>query len=229
MKKRLPIIIMWVVMALLLGIGNLLSQHVISQKSDILDNVDISEYVEVTDIEYNLNSETVGSKTYIVTFNYENEVFKIYVDHNFHFVETIEGHELEALYYSAVKLDIENQELIQNTAYITSYNSATNTVVITANGFDGTGSIVVDFVLDANYNLSSYTVNSTETYDAEYNTEYDGGAAPVVENAFIDSFIANDVIPSVDTVAGASEGTGVAMQEVLTLLNQFVDSMKGGN
>lgn len=229
MKKKLPIIIMWVILILVLLLGNLLSEHVNTQRQDILDNVDISEYVEVTEISYNFDLETIGNKTYIVTFIYEEETYKIYVDHNFYYVETIEGHELDALYYSAVKIDIDRDDLIQNTAYITNYDSATNTVTITANGFDGLGSIVVDFIFDINNNIESYVVTSTETYDIEYNSGYNGDTVPAVENAFIDGYINSTQIPLFDSIAGASEGTGEAMVEILTLLNQFIDSIEGGN
>ena len=229
MKKRLPIILMWFVLALLLILGNLLSQHVNMQRENVIDNLDISEYVEVTEITYNFNQDTVGNKTYMVTFIFEEETYRIYVDHDFHFVEAIEGPELDALYYSAVKRDLDREQLIQNTAYITNYDSSTNTVTITANGFDGKGSIVVNFVLDSNNDLESYVVTSTETYDVEYNSGYTGNTVPAVENAFIDGYVNSTEIPLFDSVAGASEGTGVAMVEILTLLNQFIASMEGGN
>ena len=135
--------------------------------------------------------------------------------------------ELSLIIMSAVKHHAEQEELLQNIAYLVSYDSTTKTVVLEAEGFAGV--INVEAVLNSTLDgVSSYTITSQENYDNEYNTDYAGASAPSVENTMFNQYV-NSGNTVVDTVAGASVGTGVAMQELITLLDLFIDSLEGGN
>ena len=129
---------------------------------------------------------------------------------------------------SAVKHHAEQEKLLQNMAYIQSYDVETKTVVMAAKGFAGEDSIIITFVLKDDYTIDTYSINSVETYNSEYNSNYTSGPVPFVEDTFVNLYINGQEL-AVDTVAGATVGTGKAMQELLTLLDLFLDSLEGGN
>ncbi len=209
-------------------VGGLYSSHVIEHRVEEL-TVDEERYYDAVDLlslEYNFDLETLGSKTYIATFTYEGETYKTYVSNTFCFVEVLEGDSLDFMVYSAVKHHAEQEKLIQNTAYITSYEASTRTLVIEAQGFHDV--IVVEMVLNETYDgIVSYVVTSHESYNSEYNGGYTGGAVPSVENQMMDQYMSGAT--EIDTVAGASQGTGDAMIELIALLNLFLDTLEGGN
>ncbi|MBI9009759.1 MAG: hypothetical protein JEZ05_06995 [Tenericutes bacterium] len=217
------------ILIVIFAIGGVFTDYVVTQRAEeiIVDEERYYDEVTLTNLEYNFDKDTLGQKTYIATFIYDGLTYKSYVDHTFCFVELIEGEALDLMVHSAVKHHAEQEELLQNTAYIVSYNEATKTLVITADGFAGSGSISVEFVLTDELAVSSYTVTSSESYKSDYNEGYTDGSVPFVENNMIDQYVAGNA--TIDAVAGASEGTGDAMQELIALLDLFLDSMEGGN
>ena len=211
-------------------VGGFYSDYVIKHRAEeiIVDEERYYNEVTLVNLEYNFDKETLGHKTYIATFTYDGSTYKSFVDHTFCFVELIEGESLELMVHSAVKHHAEQEAILQNIAYISSFNETTKTLVITADGFAGSGSISVEFTLnDALDGISAYTVTSTESYKSDYNEDYIDGAVPFVENNMMDQYVAGHA--TIDTVAGASEGTGDAMIELISLLDLFFDSMEGGN
>jgi hypothetical protein len=219
------------ILVVVFAVGGFFTDYVVTQRGDEI-TVDAERYkdaVVLIDLEYNLDSETLGHKAYIVTFTYEGSTYKAFLDNTFTYVEMIEGDSLDLIVLSAVKHHAEQDALLQNKAYIVSYNETTKTLVMAADGFAGSGSISIEFILNDDLNaVVSYLVTSNETYKSEYNTKYTDGVVPFVENTFMDLYLDGQVIAT-DAVAGASEGTGVAMQELITLLDLFLDSMEGGN
>ncbi len=229
-KKSKLIIILSTLLALFFTLGNMYSNFVIENRPTeiIIDEERYYDLVDLVDLEYYFDIDSLGSKTYIATFTYEGQTYKTFVNHTFCYVDMFEGDELDLMIMSAVKHHAEQESLIQNTAYIMSYDESTKTLVIDANGFAGDGSISVTFELDSDYGISSYTVTSSESYKSEYNTLYTGGMVPYVENYMIDEYISQGSV-AVDAVAGASEGTGEAMVIILDLMELFIDSLEGGN
>ncbi len=233
MKKYLSdrklIIGLWLVLIALFTIGGIYTNKMVeSRPEDVTEDAQrYYDEVELLDLEYNFDSETLGTSVYIATFTYEGNTYKTYIDKTFCYVEMIEGEELSLIIMSAVKHHAEEEEILQNIAYLVSYDSTTKTVVLEAEGFAGV--INVEAVLNSTLDgVSSYTITSQENYDNEYNTDYAGASAPSVENTMFNQYV-NSGNTVVDTVAGASVGTGVAMQELITLLDLFIDSLEGGN
>ena len=229
-EKNGLILILSAVLVFIFALGNVYSSAVINHREEelIIDEERYYEAVDLIDLEYNFDVATLGQKTYIATFTYEGTTYKTFVDRTFCYVEMIEGEALDLRVMSAVKHHAEQEALLQNTAYITSYDSTTKTLVIDANGFAGEGSISVTFELNDDYGIESYTVTSTESYKSDYNEKYKDGPVPYVENFMIDTYVSTGSV-AFDAVAGASEGTGEAMVLVLDLLELFVSSLEGGN
>jgi hypothetical protein len=229
-KQNGLILTLSLILVFVFAIGGVYTNYVVTQRTEeiIVDEERYYDAVVLTDLEYNFDISTIGNKTYIATFTYEGSTYKTYVDKTFCFVEIIEGESLDLMVYSAVKHHAEQEAMIQNTAYIESFDHATKKLVISANGFAGAGTISIEFTLnDALDAVASYSVTSSESYNSEYNSFYTDGPVPYVENNMMDQYLAGDT--TIDSVAGASEGTGVAMQELITLLDLFLDSLEGGN
>lgn len=208
--------------------GNIYSSAVINHRAEELadDQEKYNEAVEVVSIEYNFDTETLGDNVYLVEFTFEDSTYKTYVNETFCYVEMVEGEELELMVMSALKHNLEKGLLIQNTAYIVSYDVTTKIVVIETEGFNGI--ISVEMTINDTFDgITSYTVTSLENYDNDYNSGYEGGATPEVENTMLDQYMTG--VNDLDTISGASVGTGEAIQELVTLLNLFIDSLEGGN
>ncbi|XMB72840.1 hypothetical protein RJI07_02760 [Mycoplasmatota bacterium WC30] len=221
---------LWLVIILIFAFGGMYSRYVSSlvQPDEIENEQRYYGKVDLISLEYNFDSETFLEKPYIATFTYEQEEFVTYVDLTFCYVEMISGIEPERMVLAAVKHHSEQEEIISNIAYLISYEESTKTLVMGAVGFVTATPIQVEFTLnDSLDGIVSYTVTSFENYNNEYNTAYDGAAAPAVENQMIEQYMTGTY--PVDTVAGASEGTGAGMQELFALLNLFLDSLEGGN
>jgi hypothetical protein len=229
-KNNGLILVISLILVAVFAFGGMLSNYVIEQRLEEpeIDEERYYEKVNLTDLEYNFDEETLGRKTYVATFIYEESTYKAFLDNTFTYVEMIEGDTLDLIIFSAVKHHAEQEQLLQNIAYISSYDETSKALVITADGFAGTASISVEFILNDDLDgVASYAVTSSESYTSEYNTFYVEGAVPFVENSMLDQFIAGNAV--IDSVAGASQGTGDAMQELITLLDLFLDSMEGGN
>lgn len=229
-EKNGLILIICLVFVAIFAVGVIYSNYVSEERlSDITaDENRYFEKIGLLDLTYNFDPETLGEKTYIATFTYEDVSYKAYLDHTFTFVEMIEGDALDLVIMSGVKHHAEQEKLIQNIAYLVSYSESTKTLVLEAYGFADV--IQCEVVLnDAFDGIESYTITSSETYTSEYNPGYTGGAVPEVENQMMDQYMSMSGAVDIDAIAGASEGTGNAMQELITLMNQFMDSLEGGN
>lgn len=227
-SKKL-IIGLWLILIAIFAIGGIYTNKMVDLRLPDVVEDEQRYYDEVTliDLEYNFNPETFGTSPYIATFTYDGNTYKTFVDIDFFYVEMIEGEELSLIIMSAVKHHAETEALLQNTAQLISYDSSTKTLLMQAQGFAGI--IDVEIVLNSNEDgVTSYTITSLENYDNEYNTDYAGASVPSVENTMFNQYVTSGNV-TLDTVAGASEGTGVAMQEIVTLLDLFLDSLEGGN
>ncbi len=224
------IIGLWLVVILIFVFGGMYSRYVSSlvAPDEVENEQRYYDKVGLVSLEYNFDFETFTEKPYIATFTYEGETLVSYVDLTFGYVEMITGVEPEGFVLSAVKHHSEQEDILSNLAYLISYDENSKTLVMGAVGFVPAAPIQVEFVLnDSSDGVASYTVTSSENYDNEYNTAYNGGAGPTVENQMIDQYMAGTY--PVDSISGASEGTGIAMQELFALLNLFMDSLEGGN
>lgn len=227
-EKNGLILLICVVFVVIFAFGVVYSNYVIEERAlgIVVDEERYYDDVKLIDLEYNFDPETLGAKTYIATFTYEDVQYKAYLDHTYTFVEMIEGDALDMMIMSGVKHHAEKEKLIQNTAYLVSYTESTKTLVLEAYGFADI--IRCEVVINADLNgIESYTITSVESYASEYNPGYTGGEVPEVENQMMDQYMSGAT--TIDSVAGASEGTGVAMQELITLMTQFMESLEGGN
>ena len=227
-NKRL-IIGLWLILIAVFAVGGIYTNKMVDLRLPDATEDAQRYYDEVTllDLEYNFDPESFGTSPYIATFTYEGNTYKTYIDITFNYVETIEGEELNLIIMSAVKHHAETEALLQNVAQLISYDSSTKTLIMQAQGFAGL--IQAEIVLNASEDgIQSYTITSEENYDNEYNTDYAGASVPSVENIMFNQYVSSGDF-EIDTVAGASEGTGTAMQELVTLLDLFINTLEGGN
>lgn len=215
-------------LVVIFAIGGIYSNHMIEHRAEELavDETRYYDAVVLVDLQYNFDIDTLGQKTYIATFTYENNTYEVYLDNTFTYVEMLSGDPLDLIVMSAVKHHAETEEILQNVAYIASYDNTSRTVVIDTEGFHGV--ISLEITLNATLDgISNYTVTSHETYNSEYNSFYSGGPVPEIENYVLNQYISNSAI-DVDAVAGASEGTLTAMEAATALLTLFMTSLQGG-
>lgn len=233
-KEKAVILILIAMMISIFVVGNVYFNNILYVEEETTTvpttTVDINiDYGSVTNIAiaYNLDLDSLGAKSYIVSFEYESENYQAYLDKDYFLVEMIVGEEPEAQVMALIREHIMDENLIEDKAYFVSYDSTTKTIEMETVGFVGSP-IQVTIVLNDNLDgVSSFDVSSPENYDSEYNQRYSGGSAPEVENIMIQDYIDNGL--PVDSVAGASMGTGPAMQELLTLLDLLLNSLQGGN
>lgn len=182
--------------------------------------------VDLVSVEYNLDYSSFIAKPLIVTAVYEDTTYEMYIDFDYQFIEMITDIESNALVEAAVQYHLSNNQSRILRAKFVSYDSESRTVEMTTRGY--VGQIDVSVVLGTNFDtIESYTVDTSENYDSNYNEGYSGGAVPEVEHYMMDQFVAGVV--NVDTVAGASAATGPALQDLISLLNQFMNALDGGN
>jgi hypothetical protein len=228
-KNNGLITLLWFTLAVIFGVGGVYSNYMVEQRPEDVGNDEERYYnaVDLLSLEYNFDLDTIGENVFVATFTYEGNTYKTYVDHTFCYNEMIEGEELDLMVMAAVKHHAEQEAILSNTAYISGYDSTTRTVTLTTTGF--AGAINVSVTLNDTFDaVESYLVTSNENYDNDYNSGYSGGAAPVVENTMMDDYL-DDYDVNVDTIAGASVGTGEGMIELINVLNLFIQSLSGGN
>ncbi len=222
------VIILFAVLLVLLVFGGMFGRYA---SETALASIDENrekyfDEVELVSVDYNLDYTSFVEKPLIVTASYQDTTYEMYVDFEFQFIEMISDTETNSLVLAAVEYHLENDRTLSLRAQFLSYDPATRTVEMTTKGY--AGQIDVTVVLGNNFDsVASYTVDTSENYDNEYNADYTGGPVPEVEHYMMDQFVGGTV--DVDTVAGASAGTGVALQDLITLLNQFMMSLNGGN
>lgn len=236
LKDKAIILILIGLMISIFALGNVYFKSVLyvepETSTEATTTIDITiDYDSVSNvvIAYHLDLETLGEKSYLVAFDYESISYQAYLDNNFQFVEMVVGtypnEEVMALVREHI---LDGDDLIDHDAYFVSYDSSTRTIVMETKGFVSNLRIQVSIVLNEDLNaISSFSVVSPENYDSEYNQNYTGGAVPEVENTMISDYL-QDGLP-VDAVAGASRGTGVGMQKLITLLDLLMQSLQGGN
>ncbi|MCK5732183.1 MAG: hypothetical protein KAH13_04130 [Tenericutes bacterium] len=234
MKKFLQekglIIVLWLVLIIVFVVGGLYTNKMIESKKAEDIAVLVQRYydeIDLIDLEYNFDSESFGTSPYIVTFTYEGSTYTTYLNINFNYVSTIEGEEQNLIVMTAVKHHAEQEQLKQNTAHLISYDENTRTLVMITEGFAGiiTAEIILNTSLDG---AEWVTITSNESYNSEFNIAYAGASAPSVEYRMFNQYLNAGTI-NVDSIAGASEGTGNGMQELITLLDLYVNTLEGGN
>lgn len=223
------IIGLWSILIIVFVIGGLYTDKMVELRPQniIEDEQRYYDKVDLLDLEYNFDPETFGTAPYIATFTYEGSTYKTYVDLNFCYEETLEGDELNLIIMAAVKHHAEQEKLLQNTAQLISYDETTRTLVMETKGF--VGIIRVEIILNTDLDGAEWvTITSNENYDSEYNVDYAGASAPSVEYRMFNQYL-NAGIVDVDSIAGASEGTGIGMQELIILLDLYINTLEGGN
>ncbi|MCK4551657.1 MAG: hypothetical protein KAU02_01980 [Tenericutes bacterium] len=230
MQDKGLIIMLWLVLIIVFIIGGLYTNKMIELRQPEDIEVLAQRYydeVDLIDLDYNLDPESFGTSPYIATFTYEGSTYKTYIDLNFCYQDTLEGADLNLIVMAAVKHHAEQEQLLQNTAQLFSYDDNTRTLVMKTKGFAGI--ITIEMILNTTLDgIESFTVTSNENYDNEYNTDYAGASAPAVEYQMFNQYL-NDGIINIDSIAGASEGTGIGMQELITLLDLYINTLEGGN
>lgn len=236
LKDKAIILILIVLTISIFALGNLYFNSVLyveeETTTEATTTIEITiDYDSVSNvsIDYYLDLASLGEKCYLVSFDYESTSYQAYLDNDFQYVEMVLGaypdEEVMALVREHV---LDGDDLIDHDAYFVSYDSSTRTIVMETKGFVSTERIQVTIILNEDLNaISSFSVVSPENYDSEYNSHYSGAAVPAVENTMMSDYLANGL--PVDTIAGASRGTGVGMQKLITLLDLLLDSLQGGN
>lgn len=227
-KKNRLIISLWLILIALFVFGGMYGRYASEtmQENKIINEQRYYDLVDLVSIEYNLDPDTFVEKPFIATAVYDGETYQMYLNNEFCFVEMISDHEPSKFIESAIKHHAEQEDMISNRAYFVSYDETTRVLEMEAIGFVGTP-IEITIVLNADLDgVESFSVISYENYENEYNSAYTGDAAPAVENQMLNDYISGGI--PVDTVAGASVGTGAAMRDVISMLDMFIDSLNGG-
>ncbi|MGD9910189.1 MAG: hypothetical protein AB7U79_06260 [Candidatus Izemoplasmatales bacterium] len=178
---------------------------------------------EITGYDYNFDLETVGTYPYLVHVNFgENQQATLYLTKS----KLISGVQSGDDVPTSDLLDIQaavskaNTGLDMNT-YIQSYDADTHTVVIVTAAYASIISVSVVYNNDFTAVLS-YLVTTSETYQGTA-----GHPTPYVENYYMDGYAQGNT--NLDAIAGASEGTSPAMQDLVDILTLFVSAQTGGN
>ena len=178
---------------------------------------------------YNLDPTTFATKPYIadVTYGDDNTNVVVYLDSSFTYAGTLSGTEPGSDYQASIKNYASASGLVVTSASFVSYNTETRTLVVISRGYKTTpieGSFVFNETFDG---IESFSINSSESYDNEYNEGYNHslGSVPYVENNLSNQFKNGEV--EIDGIAGASV-TSNAMKRMFNLVKLFIENQNGG-
>ena len=182
---------------------------------------------QINDVERNFDSTTFLAKPYIVdiTYGVENNSLVAYFDNEFNLVEVISGTAPDQTYLDLFKNDLPDTDFIDVSTYITDYDSDLNKITIETIAYGGKPITVVFELNSALDKVVGMTIQTTQSYDNEYNSGYTGGAVPAVENAYRDQYLLDGTY--IDAFASATI-TSNAMVRIFTLADEVVTELSGG-
>ena len=182
---------------------------------------------EINDVERNYDTATFLAKPYIVdiTYGLDNNSLVAYFDNEFNLVEVISGTTPDQTYLDLFKNDLPDTDYIDVSTYITDYDSALNKITIETIAYGGKPITVVFELNSALDKVVGMTIQTTQSYDNEYNSGYTGGAVPAVENQYKDQYLVDGTY--IDAVASATI-TSNAMIRIFTLVDEVVTELSGG-
>mgnify|MGYP001239279859 CR=1 FL=1 len=185
---------------------------------------------EITNVERNYDAATLVSKPYIVSITYDldNKNLVAYFDNQFNLVEVITGETPSETYLALFKNELPSTSFIDLRTYVTAYDETNKVITIETIGYGGKAITVAFQLNDTLDAVESMNITTTQTYyNPEYNPDYTGAAAPAVENAYRDQYLADGTY--IDSIGGATV-TSNAMTRIFTLVDNILDNLnEGGN
>jgi len=202
-------------------VGGFFSRYMANQ---VLVHEEENISFEITGYDYNFDLETIGTYPFLVHVTFgDNQEATLYMTKSKQLSGLQSGDEVPQSDLVDIQAEVTTARtgLDMNT-YIQSYDASTHTIVIVTAGFASIISVSVVYNDDFTQ-VVSYIVTSTgETY-----IHTAGQEPPYVEDYYMDGYVAGNI--ALDAIAGASEGTSPAMQDLVEILTLFVSAQTGGN